>query len=157
MKFNTKELVVQALIASLYVAITMGLYSWSFGDKQIRIAEFLLIFVLINRKHSVGIIIGTLIANLLGPNGMLDAVMGTFATAVVCVLMTLKQPKWMAYLWPSIVNGVFIGVMLNIMYGLPLIVTIISVFISEFVVTFIPFVVIGASITQNEHIRRIFL
>ncbi|NLW15329.1 MAG: QueT transporter family protein [Erysipelothrix sp.] len=156
MKFSTKELVLQAMIASMYVVITFLFQSVSFGAEQFRAAEFLLILVLVHPKNMVGIILGTLIANLFSTVGIVDVAVGTFATYLALVLMTKLKGKWLKYLMPAVVNGVIIAIMLNVVFDLPLVITMFTVFGSELIVTMVPWLIIGDKLIENPKIKEIF-
>lgn len=55
------------MIAALYAVLTVALAPFSYGPLQFRIAEFLKVFVLYNPWLSIGIGIGTFLANLSSP------------------------------------------------------------------------------------------
>ena len=55
------------MIAALYAVLTVALAPISYGPLQLRIAEFLKVFVLYNPWLSIGIGIGTFFANLSSP------------------------------------------------------------------------------------------
>lgn len=156
MKRATHELALQALIAGLYVAITFVFQGVSFMAEQLRLAEFLLILVLLHHKNMVGILLGTLLANTLSPIGVLDIVVGSFATYAVMWLMVRVEIKWLKYMAPAIGNGVIIGIMLAFVYGLPVFYAMGSVYLSEMIVTFVPWVLIGDKILKNKTIQGIF-
>ncbi len=80
-------------------------------------------------------------SNILGPNGTIDIVLGTFATfiSVWGIYLTGKYIKgkkaiWIASIWPTIFNGIIIGWMLNYVYGLPLVLSMGQVALGEFVI-----------------------
>lgn len=156
LKFSTKELVLQAMIAAVYVAITFAFYSVSFMQEQFRISEILLILVLVHPKNMVGLTLGTVLANALSPVGILDVIVGSFASYLSMQLMVKLKNKWLKYLMPALVNGIIIAIMLKVVFDLPLIALMISVFASEFVVTFIPWVIFGSKIVENDKIREFF-
>lgn len=155
MKNKTNELVLQALIAAAYVALTFVFQSLSFMPSQFRISEFLIIVVLIHSKNTLGIVLGTLIANLLSPIGPLDIVLGTFATYCAIWMMVRLKSKGLKYLAPAIANGVIIGLMLAFVLDMNLWVAMSSVFASEVVVTFVPWILVGDRILKNDGIREI--
>jgi len=156
MNKTTKELVLQSIIAGVYVAITFVFQSMSFMPQQFRASEFMLILVIIHPKNALGIVLGTLLANVFSSVGAVDIVVGTFATYVSLKLMVRVQLKWLKYLMPSIINGIIIGIMLYVVLDFPLIYSAVSVFVSEAVVTFVPWFIIGDRIIYNERIIDIF-
>lgn len=156
MKNKTNELVLQGLIAASYVAITFVFQSMSFMPQQFRISEILIILVLVHPKNTIGIVIGTLIANIFSSVGPVDIVVGTFATYVSLWLMVHVKIKWLKYLSPAIANGVIVGIMLAIVLDMNVFIAMGSVFVSEVVVTFVPWLLIGDRILKNKGIREMF-
>ena len=139
---KTKRIVTTAAIAALYAATTLVIAPLSFGNYQFRISEVLVRLALFYPLYIGGLTLGCFIANMLGPNGIMDVIFGTIAT-FISVLAVYYTPKVIrnsktaliiASLWPTIINGLIIGVMLSYLYALPLILTIFQVALGEFVV-----------------------
>lgn len=138
----TKRIVITAVIAAIYAVITIAIAPFAYGNIQFRISEVLVILAIFDPLYIGGLTLGCFIANILGPNGPMDAIFGTLATfiSVFFVYYTGKYIKnfkiqlIVASIWPTVFNGVIIGWMLNILYGLPLLLSIIQVAIGEFVV-----------------------
>lgn len=61
---KTKSLVINAVVAALYVAITGILAPISFGALQFRVAEIFNHLIVFNRKYLFGIVSGVFISNL---------------------------------------------------------------------------------------------
>lgn len=149
-QLQLRYLVQQALIASLYVAM-LFVFQWaSFGVVQFRIAEVLLLLLFFNKHHWVGIIIGTLIGNLLMSPIALDWIIGTGASLITVFLMIKTKEELLSLLWPAIINGLIVGWQLTYLYQLPtpFIMNVGSVFLGEFVVTF------GLGMILLPYIRR---
>ncbi|MGL4662457.1 MAG: QueT transporter family protein [Culicoidibacterales bacterium] len=83
----------QAVIAALYVAITMLFAPFGFLVIQFRVSELLMLMILIDRRYIVGLTLGVLVANLFSPLGVVDLVFGTTATglALVVYIIFAKQ------------------------------------------------------------------
>ena len=62
--FTIKDLLRQAIIASLYVVLVLIFHFVSFDAIQFRVAELLLILVFFDKKSVVGLTIGVVISNL---------------------------------------------------------------------------------------------
>lgn len=136
---KTKDLAVNALIAALYIAITLLFKPFSYGPIQVRLSEALLLLLIIDRKFMYGLIIGCFIANFYSDLGMYDVVFGTFATVLTCYAMIYAKNDVMRLLYPAIFNGVIVGIELTILFeGFPLILNILFVAIGEIVAVFIP-------------------
>ena len=143
MKNNTtKRLVRTAVIAALYAVLTLVLAPISYGSIQFRVSEIMVLFAFFDPFYIGGLTLGCFVANILGPNGMVDAIFGTFATfiSVYAISITGKYIKnekaalIAASLWPTIFNGVIIGWELNYLYQFPLILSVLEVAAGEIVV-----------------------
>lgn len=153
---STRDLFTQALIAGLYVALTAATMGFSYLEIQFRIAEFLMILCLFNPKHLIGLTIGCLIANFLGPVGIVDVLFGTLATVLAGILMIIFRKKpYVAMLWPSLVNGIIVGFELHLVYGLPLLLTCLQVFAGEFCVTFVLSLFLYRPISKNRSLMNL--
>ncbi|OOM77383.1 queuosine precursor transporter QueT [Clostridium puniceum] len=139
---TVNRLVRTAIIATLYVVITLILAPISYGAVQFRVSEIMILLAFFDPFYIGGLTLGCFIANIVGPNGVIDAIFGTLATFISVYAISLtgkfiknnKVSLTIASLWPTIFNGVIIGYMLNFLYQLPLIVSIGEVAIGEFVV-----------------------
>lgn len=143
MKNNlTKRLTRTAIIAAIYAVVTLVIAPFAYGNVQFRISEVLVLLALFDPLYIGGLTLGCLIANLLGPNGPMDVIFGTLATfiSVYAIYLTGKFIKnykaklLISSIWPTIFNGIIIGLMLNKLYGLPLWLTMGEVALGEFVV-----------------------
>lgn len=139
---KTKRIVLTAVIAALYAVTTLVIAPLSFGNYQFRISEVLVLLALFDPLYIGGLTLGCFIANMLGPNGIMDVIFGTIAT-FISVLAVYYTPKVIrnsksaliiASLWPTIINGIIVGGMLSYLYALPLILTVFQVALGEFVV-----------------------
>jgi len=97
MKKNVKSLVFNALIASLYVVLTLVLAPFSYSTKllfiELRLSETLLVLTFYNKKYGPGLIIGCFVANLLGSSlGVIDWLFGTLQTSLsVLTYLLIKE------------------------------------------------------------------
>lgn len=138
----TKRITRTAIIAAIYAATTLAIAPFAYGSIQFRISEILVLLALFDPLYISGLTLGCLIANMLGPNGLLDIIFGTLATfiSLIAIYFTGKIIKnyklklILSSIWPTIINGLIIGWMLNKLYKLPLILSMGEVAIGEFVV-----------------------
>lgn len=138
----TKRITRTAIIAAIYDATTLAIAPFAYGSIQFRISEILVLLALFDPLYISGLTLGCLIANMLGPNGLLDIIFGTLATfiSLIAIYFTGKIIKnyklklILSSIWPTIINGLIIGWMLNKLYKLPLILSMGEVAIGEFVV-----------------------
>ena len=134
---KTRDLAMNAIIAALYVVLTLMFQPLSFGPLQVRISELLMLLILVNSKFSIGVVVGCFIANLYSPF-IYDAIIGTSATAIAAYLMTKTDNKLLGLLWPALINGPIIGAQLHFFEGFPLILSSLQVFLGEIIAVFIP-------------------
>lgn len=123
MKNNkTKQMTQGAVIAALYVALTllakaMGLDS---GQIQLRFSEALCILPCFLPAAVPGLTVGCLLANLLCGNILWDVVFGTLATLIGAVgTRLLRKNRWLACLPPILANILIVPLVLSYAYGLP--------------------------------------
>ena len=138
----TKRLTRTAIIAAIYAVVTVAIAPLSYMGVQFRISEILVLLAVFDPLYIGGLTLGCLIANLLGPNGPLDVILGTLATfiSVYAIYLTGKIVKnyraklLIASIWPTLFNGLIIGWMLNMLYGFPLVLSMGQVALGELVV-----------------------
>lgn len=141
-KISTKRLVTVAAVAAIYAVLTVALAPISYGNIQFRVSELLVLLAFFDPFYIGGLTLGCLIANLLGPNGMMDVIFGTLATfiSLSAISLTARFTKGnrlgliIASLWPTLFNAVIIGWMLHYLFKLPLALTMLQVGLGELVV-----------------------
>lgn len=80
---KTKQWVLNAIIGSLYFAITMLIAPFGFGAIQFRLSEMLNHLAVFNKKYAIGVTAGVVLTNLvLSPFGLYDWVLGVGHTIV---------------------------------------------------------------------------
>lgn len=104
-----KRISYNAIFCALYVALVFIFSFMSYESIQIRVAEVLIFIVLINKRYTVGITMGCFIANLIGPFGLIDAIVGSIATFLCCIMLICVKRAWV---------GIFILPICNILVGL---------------------------------------
>lgn len=150
-----KDFMFEAMVAALYVALTL-VFSWiSYFGVQFRVAELLLLLVLFNKRHIWGVALGCFIANLLGPIGIIDAIWGTLATVIACGFMVWIKNYKISLLFPAIINGLIVGVYLHLMFDLPLALTMIQVALGEFVIVYLAGIPIVSKLKKQPRLLEI--
>ncbi|MGN0144795.1 MAG: QueT transporter family protein [Clostridium sp.] len=143
MKDNTtKRIVRTAVIAALYTVLTLVLAPISYGSIQFRISEIMVLLAFFDPFYIAGLTLGCFVANILGPNGMVDAVFGTIATSLSVYGISIirkhikneRSALIIASLLPTIFNGLIIGWELYYLYQLPLFLSMLQVAAGEFAV-----------------------
>lgn len=111
-----------AMIAALYVVLTVVFAPFSFGEVQVRVSEALTILPFFTPAAIPGLFIGCLIGNLIGGAILPDIIFGSLATLLGAVFTYLlrKQGKYFAPLPPIAANMIIVPFILRYAYGVPL-------------------------------------
>lgn len=118
---TTRRLIQAALIAAVYATLTVLLGSFGYGPVQFRIAEGLTVLPALTPAAIPGLFVGCMVANILGPYGMVDMILGGGATLIAAILSyKLRKHPLLVPLPPVLVNAVVIGAMLYYAYGVPM-------------------------------------
>ncbi len=119
---NTTRLTRAALVAALYIAITLLFQPISgfSGQFQLRISEALTLLPVLMEEAVPGLFVGCLLANLLGGGTLLDILFGSLATLAAAVwTRKLQGTPVMAALPPVLVNMLVVGTVLAFTLKLP--------------------------------------
>lgn len=107
-RFTVRDITLAALIAAVYVVLTMGLPLPPYAGIQLRVAEAMTVLPFLFPAATPGLFVGCFIVNLFSPYS-LDIIFGSAATLIAC-LMTQRVPnRWLAPLPPVICNAVIVG------------------------------------------------
>lgn len=111
-----------AMIAAIYVVLTIIFRPFSFGEIQVRIAEALTILPVFTPAAIPGLFIGCLIGNLLGGSVLWDVIFGSLATLIGALFTYLlrNRSKYLAPLPPILANTVIVPFVLYYAYGVNL-------------------------------------
>ena len=146
-----------AIIAALYVALTLVFSFMSYGPIQFRVAELLVLMVFIDKKYFLGLVLGCAISNAFSPLGFIDVIVGTLATSAALLFIIFvrkilgdkKKSIIVASLGPVISNAILVGIELTILFKeLPFIVNAAYVAIGELVVVTIAGTIIFSKIRR---------
>jgi len=132
-----KDIAINGMLAAVYAVTTALIAPIAFIGVQFRFSEILLFFAFYNRRYIVGLTIGCIIANLYSPVGILDVVMGSAATVIVCLWIYAIKNHYLVPVIAAVVNGLLVGWMLYIVFEAPLVLTMSTVALGEFVVVVI--------------------
>lgn len=130
-KSNSKYLAEVAIIASIYIILTISLGALSFGINvpffpipiQLRISEALLVLVLFRKSAPAGLVLGCFIANFWSPFMLPDMIFGTIGSALaVYGIYRLKNMNILITLLPGVIfNAILVALELKIFFNIPLI------------------------------------
>lgn len=122
-KLNTRKLSVSALIAAIYVALTLALAPISFSALQFRVSEALCIFPYFLPCTVWSLFFGCLIANIMTGN-IFDVVFGSVATLIagLCTAQIGKRRdtagnRVFACLMPVVFNGLIVSAVITFAYN----------------------------------------
>ncbi|MBO4680601.1 MAG: QueT transporter family protein [Clostridiales bacterium] len=108
-----KFVVLNGLIAGLYVVFTLPFANIAYGPIQFRLAEVLTVFPAFSALTIPGVTLGCFIANLINPNnlGPVDVIGGTLATLIAGYFSWLvgKKNKPLGIIPPIVFNGLIVG------------------------------------------------
>ena len=118
---NVYFLVRAAAIAAIYVVLTLVFAPISFKEVQVRIAEMLTILPYFTPAAIPGLLVGCLIANIMGGAIIWDIIFGSLATLIGAVgSYLLRRNKYLVPIPPIIANTVIVPFVLRYGYGLNL-------------------------------------
>ena len=117
-KINVRYITQSAIIAALYVALTLLFQPISFGPVQVRIAEILCVLPFFTPAAVPGLFVGCLIGNVLGSNlGPIDVGLGSLATLAAAFLASRIKKWWLLPLPAVVINAFVVGFVLYIAMG----------------------------------------
>lgn len=159
-KYSMNFITRTALIAAVYAALTYAFAWLSYEQMQFRIAEILVLFVFIEPKYSLGLILGCILANIASPLGIIDIVAGSFATFLAVVFIAAVR-KVMGYSRTSLIvasfgpvtaNAIIVGLELTYLFHTPFIMNALYVAIGEFVTVTIAGTAVVNTVMKNQNL-----
>ena len=115
---NILRITYGAVIAAIYVVLTVLFAPISFGPMQVRIAEMLMILPLFTPAAVPGLSIGCIIANMLGVAIALDVIFGSLATLIgAWGGYLLRRNRWLVPIPPILSNALIVPFVLKYGYG----------------------------------------
>lgn len=111
-----------AMIATIYVVLTVVFAPFSFGQVQVRISEALTILPFFTPAAIPGLYIGCIIGNIIGGAILPDIIFGSIATLIGAVFTYLlrKKSKFLAPVPAIISNTIIVPFVLYYAYGINL-------------------------------------
>lgn len=103
-----KQLIINAVIAAIYVVITIVLPSY--GALQLRLSEIFAHLPVFNKKYAVGLILGVAVANIWSPFGIYDVAFGTLHTAVSLALLFVLTKKEDGLIKKMVINTIVFSI-----------------------------------------------
>lgn len=144
-----------AMIAAIYVVLTVLFAPFGFGEIQVRIAETLTILPFFTPAAIPGLFIGCMIGNIIGGAILPDIIFGSLATLIgACFTYLLrKKNKYLAPIPPIIANTVIIPLVLRYAYSiaLPVPFMMLTVGIGELISCGVLGMILLAALQKHQH------
>ena len=108
-KSIVQDICINGIIAATYAALTIAISPLSYGPIQFRFSEIMVLLCFFNKKHSIGLTLGCLLANIFSPTAVLDVPFGTMATLIACIGIMFSKQLAVAAIFPVISNAFIIA------------------------------------------------
>ncbi|WP_374719580.1 QueT transporter family protein [Parageobacillus toebii] len=96
---NIRTIVVNGILAAVYIAVTMLIQPFGFTNVQFRVSEMLNHLVVFNKKYFFGIVLGVFFANLFfSPMVAYDLIFGV-GQSVIALLITIFSMRYVKNVW----------------------------------------------------------
>lgn len=120
-----------AMIAAIYVVLTLLFAPISFGAMQVRISEALCVLPMFTSSAIPGLFVGCLLANLLGGAIVWDVVLGSLATLIGAAGgYLLRKNRWLVPLPTIVANALIVPPVLKYGYGVDMPLLLIAAYVA---------------------------
>lgn len=154
-KLNSKKMAMIGATAAIYAVLTVAMAPISYGAVQLRLSEVMTLLAFVDPVFIPGLVLGNFIANLFSPFGLPDVVFGTLATFIAVFMMSKMKSMLIASFWPTIANGLIIGLELAIFTGAPFVSTALYVALGEFLVVTVLGYPVFKVVMKNKTIQNL--
>lgn len=154
---KTNFIVRQALVAAVYAVMTLAIPALNYGPLQFRFSEVLTLLAFFNPEYICGITLGCFIANISSPFGIVDMLIGSFASFLAVYAMSKVKNIWIASIFPAL-SCILIGLEIVLFSSEPLNFFLITgeIMLSEIIIVTIIGVPLFKMLYRNPTLRRIF-
>lgn len=121
-----------AIVAAIYVVLTISFPAISYGPIQARFSELLNFLAFIDPLYIPALVIGCAISNFFS-FGIIDVFVGSLATLISTYLMYKTKNLFIASLWP-IINCFFVAAELLVLFNQPFWFNMITIALGEFLI-----------------------
>ncbi|WP_439950980.1 QueT transporter family protein [Neobacillus fumarioli] len=141
-RIGVRELVVNGIVAALYIAVSAIIQPFGFTQVQFRVSELFNHLIVFNKKYLYGIILGVFLTNLFfSPMRAYDLIFGV-GQSLIALLITILCSRFIKEIWTRmVINTVvftftmfFIALELHLAFHLPFLFTWLTTAAGEFVV-----------------------
>ncbi|KYD22961.1 QueT transporter family protein [Parageobacillus toebii] len=96
---NIRTIVVNGILAAVYITVTMLIQPFGFTNVQFRMSEMLNHLIVFNKKYFFGIVLGVFFANLFfSPMVAYDLIFGV-GQSVIALLITIFSMRYVKNVW----------------------------------------------------------
>lgn len=158
MKFTNAFMARQALVASLYAVLTWIVPVMSYGPLQFRFSEVMTLLAFFNPGYVVGLTVGCALSNIFSSLGLIDVVVGTFATFLAVTAMSKIKNIWLASLMPAI-GCIIIGLEIYVLSDTPINFFLVTaqIMLSEIIIVTFIGVPLFKYLEKNQIFKRLVL
>lgn len=142
-----------AVVAAIYIILTLSIAPISYGPVQFRVSEILNLLAFFNPMYIIAVTLGCFISNLFSPFGLFDVVFGTAHTALSLILIWKSRNLILASLWPALLSFI-IAWELNLVLNTPFLETWLYVGISEIIICTVIAVPVFMALRQTGFLHR---
>ena len=139
--FTPRFIAEGAMIAAIYVVLTLVFAPISYGPVQVRVAEALTILPLFTPAAIPGLFVGCVLANILGGGIIWDIIFGSLATLIGAVIgYRLRHNQWLVPIPAIVSNTAIVPFVLRYGYGvkdMPFMLLVLSIAVGEIAGCFI--------------------
>lgn len=154
-KLTLQEMSKQAIIAAVYVVLTLSIPAFAYGPVQFRYSEILNLLAFFNPYNAIGITLGVFISNFWSTLGLFDLVFGTLHTFIAMMFIIKSRHIIIASIWPT-VFAFIIGYELSFLAGFGSFLEMTyGVMISEFVIMTLIAVPVFKILSKNESFLKV--
>jgi len=150
-------LIKAALIAAIYVVLTVVFAPISFGFMQVRIAEALTILPLFTSAAIPGLTIGCIIGNLFGGALIYDVIFGSLATFIgALIAYKLRHNRYLVPIPSIISNTIIVPFILKYAYGVEVNIFLMMfyIFVGEVIGCFILGEILASALYKHKQLTK---
>lgn len=152
---SAKKIVRISVVAALYVVLTYFLPALAYGPIQFRLSEVMTLLAFIDPFYILPLTLGCAIANLGSPFGIIDVIVGSFASFLALYSMSKTKNIYIASLYPTLFCFL-IGLEILFLSNEPINFFLVTgqIMISQFVVVSIIGISLFKIIEKNEYVMN---
>ena len=154
---NSKRIAHGAMVAALYVVLTLVFAPISFGAVQLRVSEALSIMPMFGFSAVWGLFVGCLLANILGGAVLLDVIFGSLATLIGAIGgYLLRKNRWLVPVPAIVSNAVIVPFVLKYGYGVDMPIWIMMLYVAagEIISCYILGEIFASILKKNKNVFR---